>query len=119
MGSLALWAGSQAPSPLPLSLGTALFKELSAGQQGNTQLPPPLLCLVDAHLQSPFRFVLYGTEKSPGSGENGDLHTGLQDAEGELRGPGFCILLENAFRKQKQGQKRIVFYQEDTPILSP
>ena len=95
------------PLHYPSAWGPFCSRNSPRGQQGNTQLPPPLLCLVDAHLQSPFRFVFYGTEKSPGSGENGDLHTGLQDAEGELRGPGFCILLENTFRKQKQGQKRI------------
>lgn len=41
---------------------------------------------MDAHLQGPSGFVIYGLEKSAGSRENGEP-TGLQDVEGELRDP--------------------------------
>lgn len=35
------------------------YTQLSMGRQRDTQHPPPQLCLVDAHLQGPFRFVPY------------------------------------------------------------
>lgn len=96
VGLSTLWscAVSLASNPQP---GDPSVQATLHGPAEERPVPTSSALPGDAYLQSPFGFVLYGTDKSD-SGENGEP-TGLQDAKGEPRGPGPCILFENTFRK--------------------